>query len=83
MDELRIINNLCDQECIRNVAFKGNLICNCQNKLFNVYHSGKKTRGILASYLMKRAKSSVSLTRRLLRFQQKLLPQLLQVRLQS
>ena len=36
MDELRIINNLCDQECIRNVAFKGNLICNCQNKLFNI-----------------------------------------------
>lgn len=59
MDELRIINNLCDQECIRNVAFKGNLICNCQNKLFNIYHSGKKTRGILASYLMKRNKQII------------------------
>ena len=59
MDELRIINNLCDQECIRNVEFKGNLICNCQNKLFNIYHSGIKTRGILASYLIKRNKQII------------------------
>ena len=59
MDELTIINYLCDKECIRNVAFKGNLICNCQNKLFNIYHSGIKKRGILASYLMKRNKKSI------------------------
>lgn len=52
MDSLRIIENL-DNICEHdNVALEGDLICECGNKLFKIFHSGKHTKGILAPYLV-------------------------------
>ena len=52
--KLRIIDsleNICEHN---NVALEGDLICECGNHYFKIYHSGKQTKGIFAPYLIKK-----------------------------
>jgi len=51
--KLRIIDNLeniCEHN---NAALEGDLVCECGSHYFEIYHSGKQTKGILAPYLVK------------------------------
>lgn len=59
MDELRIINNLKIIEEIDNVALKGKLKCNCCCNEFYIYHTGKQTKGILFSDIVKHKKQVI------------------------
>ena len=59
MDELRIINNLEIVEEVDNVALKGKLKCNCGCNEFYIYHTGKQTKGILSSDIVKHKKQVV------------------------
>lgn len=59
MDELRIINNLEIIEEIDNVALKGKLKCNCGCNEFYIYHTGKQTKRILSSDIVKHKKQVV------------------------
>ncbi len=34
------------------VAISGRLVCNCGCEKFNIYHSGRRTKGILAPYIV-------------------------------
>ena len=54
--DLRIIDNLTNIIEHDNVALEGELICDCENARFEIHHSGKQTRGILAPYLVKKDK---------------------------
>ena len=52
--ELRIIGyieNICERG---HVALEGDLVCECGNVFFTIYHSGKQTKGIFAPYLVKK-----------------------------
>ena len=60
---LRIIDNLTNIIKHDNVAMEGNLICDCGNTHFEVHHSGKRTRGILAPYLVKKDKQILILAK--------------------
>ena len=59
MDELIIINNLEIIEEIDGVALKGKLKCNCGCNEFYIYHTGKQTKGILSSDIVKHKKQVV------------------------
>ena len=59
MDELRLINNLEIIEEINNAALKGKLKCNCGCNEFYIYHTGKQTKGILSSDIVKHKKQVV------------------------
>ena len=59
MSELIIINNLEIIEEIDNVALKGILKCNCGCNDFYIYHTGKQTKGILSSDIVKHKKQVV------------------------
>jgi hypothetical protein len=59
MDELRIINNLEIIDEIDNVALKGKLKCNYGYNEFYIYHTGKQTKGILSSDIVKHKKQVV------------------------
>ncbi len=56
---LRIINNLEIIDEIDNVALKGKLKCNCGCNEFYIYHTGKQTKGILFSDIVKHKKQVV------------------------
>ena len=56
---LRIINNLEIIDEIDNVALKGKLKCNCGCNEFYIYHTGKQTKGILSSDIVKHKKQVV------------------------
>lgn len=58
-NKLRIIDNLNIYEIHDNVAIAGKLMCDCGCHLFSIYHTGKVTKGILASYLLKKDKQIV------------------------
>ena len=58
-DKLRIIDNLNVYEKHDNVAIAGKLVCDCGCHLFSIFHTGKVTKGILASYLVKKDKQIV------------------------
>lgn len=57
--KLRIIDNINIIEEHDGVAFSGQLVCDCNCNLFDIYHTGKKTKGILAPYLIKNDKQIV------------------------
>ena len=59
MSELRIINNLEIIDEIDNVALKGKLKCNCGCNEFYIYHTGKQTKGILSSDIVKHKKQVI------------------------
>ena len=59
MGKLRIINNWEIIEEIDNVALKGKLKCNCGCNEFYIYHTGKQTKGILSSDIVKYKKQVV------------------------
>ena len=52
-NKLRIIDNLENIYEHNNVALEGDLVCDCGNQYFKIYHSGKQTKGIFAPYLVK------------------------------
>ena len=54
MRKLRIYDNLKVLEERQNIAFQGSLICDCKNEFFYITHTGRQTRGIFASYLVKK-----------------------------
>ncbi len=54
--ELRIKENLKIIEEHSNVALKAKLVCKCGCEKFKLYHTGKQTKGILASHLRKKNK---------------------------
>ena len=60
---LRIIDNLTNIIEHDNVALEGKLICDCGNAQFEIHHSGKQTRGILAPYLVKKDKQILILAK--------------------
>ena len=51
-NKLRIINNLDNISENNNVTLEADLVCDCGNKYFKIYHSGKQTKGIFAPYLI-------------------------------
>ena len=53
MSELRILNNLQIINEIDNVAIKGKLVCSCGCEEFNIFHTGKQTKGIFTSDIVK------------------------------
>ena len=53
MSKLRIIDNLKILEEVEKVAIEASLVCDCGNEYFHVLHTGKKTKGILSSWLVK------------------------------
>ena len=55
-NKLRIIGNLTNIIEHNNAALEGDLICECGNPYFKIYHSGKQTKGILAPYLINKNK---------------------------
>ena len=57
--DLRIINNLEIIDEIDNVALKGKLKCNCGCNELYIYHTGKQTKGILSSDIVKHKKQVV------------------------
>lgn len=57
--QLRIIDNLKIIEEHDDVAMSGHLICDCGCKSFEIFHTGKKTRGIFSAYLVKKDKQIV------------------------
>ena len=59
MSKLRIINNLEILDEIDNVALKGKLKCDCGCNEFYIYHTGKQTKGILSSDIVKHKKQVV------------------------
>lgn len=59
MGELRIINNLESIVEIKNEALSGKLKCYCGCKEFYIYHTGKQTKGILSSDIVKYKKQVV------------------------
>ena len=59
MSELRIMDNLEIVEEIDNVALKGILKCNCGCNEFYIYHTGKQTKGIFSSDIVKHKKQVV------------------------
>ena len=59
MSESRIMDNLEIIEEIDNVALKGKLKCNCGCNEFYIYHTGKQTKGILSSDIVKHKKQVV------------------------
>ena len=56
MSRLRIINNLKILKEVDKVAIEASLVCDCGNECFYVSHTGKKTKGILSSWLIKNDK---------------------------
>ena len=50
---LRIIENVENIKEHNNAALECDLVCECGNKYFKIYHSGKQTKGIFAPYLVK------------------------------
>lgn len=61
--KLRILDNLINIKEHNNVALEGDLICNCGNQYFKIYHSGKQTKGILAPFLVNKNKQIIIETR--------------------
>ena len=59
MSESRIMDNLEIIEEIDNVALKGKLKCNCGCNEFYIYHTGKQTKGILFTDIVKHKKQVV------------------------
>ena len=57
--KLRILDNLVNIKEHNNVALEGDLICNCGNQYFKIYHSGKQTKGILAPFLVNKNKQII------------------------
>ena len=53
-NRLRILDNLRNKIDHDNVAFEGDLVCECGNMYFEIYHTGKQTKGILAPYLIRK-----------------------------
>lgn len=53
-NKLRIINNLDNISENNNVTLEADLVCDCGNKYFKIYHSGKQTKGIFAPYLIQK-----------------------------
>ena len=58
-NQLRIIDNIKIIEVHDNVAMSGQLVCDCGCKSFEIFHTGKVTKGILTSYLIKKDKQIV------------------------
>ena len=58
-NQLRIIDNIKIFEVHNNVAMSGQLLCDCGCEMFSIYHTGKVTKGILSSYLIKKDKQIV------------------------
>ena len=58
-NKLRIIDNIEILEEHDNVAMACQLICDCGCNHFSIFHTGKVTKGILASYLLKKDKQIV------------------------
>lgn len=58
-DQLRILDNLRIIIERDEVALMGELVCDCGCEHFYIFHSGKQTKGILASYLIKKDKQIV------------------------
>jgi hypothetical protein len=54
MNRLRIIDNLRILEEHDNAALSGKLVCQCGCENFSIFHTGKQTRGILFTDLVKR-----------------------------
>lgn len=50
---LRIIENAENIKEHNHAALECDLVCECGNKYFKIYHSGKQTKGIFAPYLVK------------------------------
>lgn len=51
--KLRIIDNLSNIIEHERIALEGDLVCDCGNFFFKIFHTGKQTKGILAPYLIK------------------------------
>ncbi|MCI9182227.1 MAG: hypothetical protein HFG90_03125 [Acholeplasmatales bacterium] len=58
-EKLRIIDNIKIIEEHSDASFSGHLICDCGYKSFSIFHTGKRTKGILAPYLIKKKKQIV------------------------
>ena len=52
--KLRILDNLRNKVEHDNVAFEGDLVCECGNMYFELYHTGNQTKGIFAPYLIRK-----------------------------
>ena len=53
-NKLRILDNLRNKVEHDNVAFEGDLVCDCGNMYFEIYHTGKQTKGVLAPFLIRK-----------------------------
>ena len=53
VEHLRIINNLDEIIEMNNESLSGKLRCSCNCTDFNIYHTGKQTKGILTSDIVK------------------------------
>ena len=58
-EQLRIIDNINIIEEHDNVAMACRLVCDCGCNHFIIFHTGKVTKGILASYLLKKDKQII------------------------
>jgi hypothetical protein len=52
--KLRILDNLINIKEHNNVDIAGKLMCDCGCNHFSIFHTGKVTKGIFASYLIKK-----------------------------
>lgn len=58
-NQLRVLDNLRIVIERDEVALAGKLVCDCECEHFYIFHSGHQTKGILASYLLKKDKQIV------------------------
>ena len=56
MSKLRIIDNIQILKEVDNVALEASLVCDCGSEWFHVLHTGKKTKGFLRPWWVKKNK---------------------------
>ena len=58
MSKLRIIDNIQILKEVGKVALEASLVCDCGSEWFQVLHTGKKTKGFLRPWLVKKTSKS-------------------------
>jgi len=56
MEKLRVLDYLQNIKEYNGVAIEGNLYCSCSCVTFQIYHTGKQTKGMLSPFLVKKNK---------------------------
>ena len=54
--ELTFKNNFVIDEEVKDISVVGHLKCSCGSEEFNIFHTGKQTKGILAPHIQKKDK---------------------------